>query len=167
MSANNKFLNITTGNEFSYADLNILLSNNSNISGVPNTLVLRDSTGSVNANTLRCNKNVVNANSVNFVRENIGAVSNGSTYVLPSGRWSGELTFNYANISGTGMRQYAFYKAPGAIGNGWFNEMFHYVNVSGIASSLVAFNNNSGIFTFTLSGTNVVANSYIDYMSAI
>ena len=136
-------------------------------SNLANSLVRRDGSGIINVGDLNCLTLSVADISRAYVRKNIGAVSNGSTFQLSTSsteRWSGEIYLVYSIAGGVaGVRKYNFYKAPGATGNGYFTQIYSNTN-GGTPTSAIQFNNASGIFTFDLSGVGVSAIAYIDMM---
>jgi hypothetical protein len=141
---------------------------NATSSNIVNTLVRRDLSGIINTGDTNCVSLNVNGASKEWVRINIGDVSNNTTFALPNNpagqRWTGEIILAYTDGSNmVGTRKYAYYKAPIATGNGWFNQVYHLNNASGIDSS-VSFNNSSGIFTFNISGNLAKAQAYLDRM---
>lgn len=81
----------------------------------------------------------------------IGAISNGTTFTLPSGRWQGELHYTWGNNSGrTAKRIVSFAKAPGAINNGYSSTWLD-VNNGGAGVLAYSFDQSTGVFTWSVS----------------
>jgi hypothetical protein len=178
MSNFDRFLNMNssvyTTDEIPEGEYNFYISStgstglrNATSGNIANAIVRRDASGIINTGDCNCVSMVVNGASREWGRINIGAVSNGNTYVLPNNpagqRWTGEIMLAYTDGTMVATRKYAYYKAPGATGNGWFNQIYHLCSASGTDSS-ISFNNGSGTFTFNISGGSATAQAYLDRM---